>query len=423
MAVVTPSSQGHDSGDDDAVPVFTPLLDGARASGPAGSSNNFKSIIVFGLLPTLEMILFAAGASIAIESRSPPLPRILGRMSRWFDISDQRRDFQHEESSMRRDTRRGITLVELLVVAAVVTVLVALLLPAVQTARAAARAASCVNNLKQIGLALHNYHSANGTLPMSQTRGDAHGNGHSVFMAILPYLEEVRVYNGYNFSLENWHPSNQTSVMTRISAYVCPDNPNVDEVPAGEVRFPESRSTFAQTHFGANWGGGRGPWGEDFVKQKGTYLGVMMTVISPDGKGTGPDDRSRRSPGGAIRRRPAAPPAGKANPPDGPASAHNVSFAEITDGLSFTLAMVEKRDSFGWAVGGWGGSEFDVHTSPAYEGKDLLARKVFTGSTHADGPTALLCDGSVRGLPARQDRMLWYALITRAGGEVVKFDE
>jgi type II secretory pathway pseudopilin PulG len=323
---------------------------------------------------------------------------------------------------MRRDTCGGFKLVELLVVFAIVSVVVAVLLPAVQTARAAARAASCVNNLKQIGLALLNYESANGTFPMSQTRGDGHGNGHSVFTAILPYMEEARVYNSYNFSLENWHATNQTSVMTRMTAFLCPDNPNVDNVPASEVRFPESRSTFAQTHFGANWGGGRGPWGEDFVKQQGTYLGVMMTVIAPDGKVTGTGEPNR-SAGGARVVRPAAPPDRKGKRPDGPWRAHNVRLAEITDGSSFTLAMVEKRDSFGSAVGGWGGSEFDVHTSPAYEGNDPLARKVFSGSTHTDGPTALLCDGSVRRLPAQQDRKLWYALITRAGGEVVKFDE
>jgi hypothetical protein len=93
------------------------------------------------------------------------------------------------------------------------------------------------------------------------------------------------------------------------------------------------------------------------------------------------------------------------------------------DGASFTLAIVEKRDSFGWAVGGWGGSEFDVYTSPAYDGSDALARKVYTGSTHAEGPDALLCDGSVRQLPAKQDQSVWYALITRAGGESVKFEK
>jgi type II secretory pathway pseudopilin PulG len=297
---------------------------------------------------------------------------------------------------MRRNACAGISLVELLVVLAIVSVLVTVLLPAVRTARAAARAASCANNLKQIGLALHNYHAAVGTFPLSQTSGEGHGNGHSGFALFLPYVDEVRAYNGYNFSLENWHSANQTSVATRITTFLCPENANVENLPAGEVRFPESRSIFARTHYGANWGGGRGPWGEDFVKQKGTYLGVMMTVITPDGKVKTPDGRPR---------------------------ARAVSMQEITDGTSFTLAMVEKRDSFGWAVGGWGGGEFDVHTAPAYEGDDPLARRVFTGSNHPDGPNALLCDGSVRPLAARQERSIWYAQITRAGGEIVKFDE
>jgi type II secretory pathway pseudopilin PulG len=289
-----------------------------------------------------------------------------------------------------------MTLVEVLVLLALVSVLVAILPPAVRAARAAARAAGCVNNLRQLGLALHNYHSANDTLPLSQIRGDGHGNGHSAFMAILPFMEETRTYNAYNFSLENSDASNQTAVMTRITAYLCPDNPTVENVPAGEIRFPESRSTFARTHYGANWGGGRGPWGDDFVKTNGSYQGVMMTVITADGMVKGPDGRPR---------------------------ARTVSFKDITDGTSMTLAMIEKRDSFGWAVGGWGGSEFDAHTTPNYDVDDPLARKVYSGSSHAEGPSALMCDASVRSLTPRLDRAIWYALITRAGRDLVKFDE
>ena len=68
------------------------------------------------------------------------------------------------------------------------------------------------------------------------------------------------------------------------------------------------------------------------------------------------------------------------------------------------------------------GSEFDVHTGPLYEGNDPLARKVYSGSTHAGGLNAAMCDGSVRHLTAKLDQKTWYALITRAGGEVVKFE-
>jgi prepilin-type N-terminal cleavage/methylation domain-containing protein len=317
---------------------------------------------------------------------------------------------------MRRDIRRGITLIELLVVVALVGVIVAVILPAVQSAQAAAREASCTQNLREIGLALINYDGANTVLPMSQARGEGRGNGHSVFTLILPYMELSPIYNAYNFWLENYNVTNQTAVGTRVPAFFCPDNSNIDNVPATDVRFPESRSSFAKVHYGANWGGGRGfrgdigsgysrtppqgnsrgPWGDDFAQERGIYLGVMMTVITPDGQ---------------------------AKLADGKTKARNVALKEITDGASFTLAIVEKRDSFGWAVGGWGGSEFEVYTAPAYFGVDALARKIYSGSTHAEGPSALMCDGSVRQLQSKLDRTLWYALITRAGGEVVKFDK
>ena len=181
-----------------------------------------------------------------------------------------------------------------------------------------------------------------------------------------------------------------------MTVFLCPDNPDTEGTPAWEVRYPESKATFAKGHYGANWGGGRGAWGEDFVKEKGTYQGVMMTVISADGLVKAKDGKPR---------------------------ARNVGNAGITDGTSNTLAIVEKPDSFGWAVGGWGGSEFDVNTTPAYEGSDPIARKVYTGSPHEEGPNAAFCDGSVRSLSPKMDKKLWYALITRAGGETVRFEQ
>jgi prepilin-type N-terminal cleavage/methylation domain-containing protein/prepilin-type processing-associated H-X9-DG protein len=316
---------------------------------------------------------------------------------------------------MRRTFPRAFSLVELLVVVAVVCVLLAVLFPAVQSARAAARRASCINNLKSIALAFQNYATVWDSLPLSMAIGTGHGNGASAFAGVLPFAELAPVYNMYNFSLENWNISNDTVVRTEVKIFLCPDNPDVGTVPAQEVRFSDSKAVFAKGHFGANWGGGRvgwnqgggtyrrtppkgaarGPWGDDFVKNRGTYLGVMMTVITPDGE---------------VKAK------------DGKPLARSVRMADITDGASFTLAFAEKRDSFGWAVGGWGGSEFDVHTSPAYEGDDPLARKVYSGSTHPQGPNVSMCDGSVRALSPKQGRKIWYALVTRAGGEVVKFD-
>jgi prepilin-type processing-associated H-X9-DG protein len=289
-----------------------------------------------------------------------------------------------------------MTLVELLVLAAVVGVVLALAVPALGTARAAARRASCVQNLRQIGLALMNYASATEVFPMSRVVGEGHGNEHSTFTNVLPYLEQIPLYNGYNFSLENWHVANETATGTTVETFLCPDNPDTESLPAWEVRYPEGRSKFAKGHYGVNWGGGRGPWGEDFVKEKGTYLGVMMAVVTPEGREKGRDGKPK---------------------------ARNISIADITDGTAFTLAIVEKRDSFGWAVGGWGGSEFDVHTTPAYQGDDKVARRVYTGSPHANGPNALFCDASVRTLPAREDKKIWYRLITRAGGEAVRFND
>ncbi len=131
----------------------------------------------------------------------------------------------------------GFTLIELLVVIAIIAVLIGLLLPAVQAAREAARRAQCVNNLKQLGLALHNYHSTYDTFPMiypSRTTGTRELRGSwgcwSAQSMLLGYLEQQPVYNSLNFSIVNRHSEQGSSVQytgitTRIASFLCPSSP------------------------------------------------------------------------------------------------------------------------------------------------------------------------------------------------------
>jgi hypothetical protein len=295
---------------------------------------------------------------------------------------------------MRDRERRGLALVEMVTGVGVLLTLVALQLPALQRSREAARRSQCVNNMKQLGLAMHNYNAVVGTFPMSNVIGPGHGNGHSCFTMLLPYMEQAPAYNLYNFHLEDWHVANRTVAGVKLAVFICPSNTNVEPTAAADIRTHkdkpyEGKSTFAAGHYGANWGGVREASGaEAFKAYPGSYLGLIMTVVDPDAKG-----KSR-----------------------------NIGLRDITDGTSFTLAVVEKRSSFGWAVGGWGGSEFDVNTIPNYEGDDAKLRRVFTGSYHPGGINALQADGAVMFLKSDIEKATWYALTTRSGGEVIKLD-
>jgi prepilin-type N-terminal cleavage/methylation domain-containing protein/prepilin-type processing-associated H-X9-DG protein len=121
--------------------------------------------------------------------------------------------------------RRGFTLIELLVVIAIIAVLISLLLPAVQSAREAARRAQCVNNIKQIVLACHNYENQVSSFPPdSIAAGDWTGTWWAWPAFILPQMEQAAIYNSINFSWSVMRPVNQTVYLTLISSFACPSD-------------------------------------------------------------------------------------------------------------------------------------------------------------------------------------------------------
>jgi prepilin-type N-terminal cleavage/methylation domain-containing protein/prepilin-type processing-associated H-X9-DG protein len=289
--------------------------------------------------------------------------------------------------------RRAFTLIELLVVTAMIGMLVGLLVPAAQSARSAARRMQCQNNLKQLALALNSYLTSRDVLPMSAVAGNGHGLNHSCFAMILPEIEEGSLFNAYNFLVENYDPSNTTVVASQVATLLCPENPlprdpmASDQVQTAAGTGYPSGSAFARNHYAANWGGSYTEYGQDFTQHYGSYRGVMMTV-----RVMGPRVTTRC-----------------------------LGAQDLCDGLSNTVLLGEKRDSQGWDVGGYAGSEFDVGPTPVMLGDPDLQRS-YTCSYHPGGAHFAFCDGSVRPLRATMSRATWYAVITRDGREIIGAD-
>ena len=187
-------------------------------------------------------------------------------ISGWTDPAPLRLAMSEQTSAVREQHQRsrGFTLIELLVVIAIIAVLVALLLPAVQSAREAARRSQCKNNLKQIGLALHNYHSVHKRFPPPVIIGPDGKTPHSWRVAILPYVEQKHLYDAYRQD-EPWDSENNLKILKQMPPVF--RHPNE---PAGST----TSCYFALT--GKNTGFGEG---SDGVRIRDIIDGTSNTLL------------------------------------------------------------------------------------------------------------------------------------------------
>ena len=190
------------------------------------------------------------------------------------------------EAIMGSRNRLGFTLIELLVVIAIIAVLIALLLPAVQSAREAARRAQCVNNLKQFGLAMHNYHSSVNSLPWGDGPWWIEWSAHSL---LLPYMEQTPIYNSINFgngfyvtgspSFVINYPANTSAVYSVISVFNCPSDSDRLTDPNGHNNYMANSGSAPNSDYGGNAGTAAwsGPAAGPFIySDSGSFTGLTI---------------------------------------------------------------------------------------------------------------------------------------------------
>jgi prepilin-type N-terminal cleavage/methylation domain-containing protein/prepilin-type processing-associated H-X9-DG protein len=155
--------------------------------------------------------------------------------------------------SARSSRARGFTLIELLVVIAIIAVLIALLLPAVQAAREAARRSQCVNNLKQLGLGLQNYHDINNTFMIGHQGQVGNDKRRSWAFSILNFIEQSPLYSNINFTTDFYQPQNTSVIISNVATFDCPSDPNASMIEEPTSPYPRAKANYmvnlGNTHY------------------------------------------------------------------------------------------------------------------------------------------------------------------------------
>lgn len=357
-----------------------------------------------------------------------------------------------QTSSASRRRYPGFTLIELLVVIAIIAILIALLLPAVQQAREAARRSQCKNNLKQIGLALHNYEGTHGVIPSFYSYGAATTGSFSVQAQLLPYMDQASLHNLIDFSLKpqvgccpgDVPPSLVNLVKTKLPVFLCPSDPGpaTFDVKSGSTGGATGATfTYAGTNYHINQGtalqknyDGRAAtdglvWTNSNVKFAFITDGLSNTAAFSESIFGFPAQAVAAPMNNMDRRRSyinvACVWTSSTVPPATPGLANG--YSPPNDPTLFEAATV--AISRGWAGqrgAGWmHGREYWTayhhYHNPNSDVPDMgtCGNGIFAArSYHVGGVHTLLCDGSVRFISENIDLNTWRAIGTRMGSEV-----